>query len=390
MTSPSKSFSEREDAAANLFLCHSPLQVLHSHLVRREHLQDRADWFLAYAEWISPLMVRPKLWTKVISVSDSRPEYGQVIRKIRTILATLEREISFSKYRSINLVVSDLYWLMNNCLVAGLARFCRRENIAFRISILDEGSVLYTNERVGLRRLLRCWAKYLYLAAHWLPGLLLHPGNVDYYHPLCRRVYCLHPELLKPPDGVPVDRIEATATWELYGDASGGFRFPPKSCLYLSQPMYKLAGMELQREIVCAMQRQLQAEGIQHFFYKPHHADRPSWTERLERECGMEPLIMQELPIELLASRCDASVIVSHSCSALLNVAAYGFRGRVIAYGLNRLRGAFRETAQFEDFVSVLRRVGGVELVDAPERDDKSCATAATASPGTASVTFRE
>ena len=362
----SATMSSDSSSTVTIFQCNAPLEVIHAHLVRAQHADEPGDWFLAYPEWVSPLGVRADMWREAISVQDSRPEYGAIASRIRTNLARLQSRIPFERYSRIDLVVSDLFWLMNNVLAGEVARLCEQRGIDFGLSILDEGSVLYTGSRLGVRRTLRCWAKFAYLKLHGFAGFWLHPKNVDYLHPLCKRVFCLHPKLLSPPSRILIEEIDPRLLERVYGERLVSVSLPPKSCLYLFQPLYKLVGVQRQLQIVHGFLGYLRQRGIRHFYYKPHHADLPHWCGLLEGECGLKPLELREMvPIEFLSARCNADVILSHSTSALLNLHAYGFRGEVIAYGLDKLRQSFPEASQFEDYTRALKALGGIELVAA-------------------------
>ncbi len=352
-----------------LIQCNASLEVIHSHLVRAAHFDDeQSDWAISYPEWVSARAVKSELWTFVLPSCDTRPEYGEVVRRLRQSLANLKREIPLEKYSRIRLVVSDLSWLMNNVLVTMLSQLCRRLGIDFGLSLLDEGSVMYTGVRFGLRRSLRSVAKYLYLRAHRLPATLILPGNVDYFHRLCDRVYCLHPQLLTVPERVALEEIRTDLLESVYGDVIPALSCPPRSCLYLSQPLYKLVGKDRQLAVVRSFVARFSSEGIKAFCYKPHHADLPFWCQLLEKECGLRPLDFREtVPIELLASRCTAEVVVSHSTSALLNLRRYGYGGRVVAYGLPQLRGSFLEQYQYDSFLQMLRRLDEVEMIGAED-----------------------
>jgi hypothetical protein len=347
-----------------LIQCNATLEVLHAHLVRAKHSDDDRDWILVYPEWVSSLLVLPDLWTSVIAGVDTRPEYGNAAKRLRRHLSALRSHVVFNSYQEIELVVSDLSWLMNNILVAWVSRLCSKRHIDFRLSLLDEGAVLYSGTRLGLRRTAKSVAKYAFLRLNRFPALLVHPKNADYLHRLCTHIYCLHPDLLDVPSRVTKERIHSEMLNEIYGDRIPTLVLPLRSCLYLSQPLYKLVGTERQLAVVHALREALCAQGIFQLFYKPHHADLPEWCELLEKECGFEPISMREMvPIEMLAARCDADIIVSHICSALLNLKSYGYRGRVIAYGLDQLSSAFSERSQLEDYTRALRRIGDVETL---------------------------
>jgi len=159
------------------------------------------------------------------------------------------------------------------------------------------------------------------------------------------------------------ERINGELLSKVYGNRIPLLELPPQSSLYLSQPLYRLVGTDRQLAVVRSLRQALLAQGITRCFYKPHHADRKEWCDLLEAECGMTPISLREaVPIEMLVPRCSAEVIVSHICSALLNLKTYGYKGRVIAYGLEELSSAFPERSQVEDYTAALRRIGDIEI----------------------------
>ena len=367
----------RKDVKKSLTLiqCNATLEVLHAHLVRASCANNHRDWILVYPEWVAPVLVLPGLWTKVIAGCDTRPEYGNIAKRLRDHLCALRSQFPFDSYSEIELIVSDLSWLMNNVLLAWLSRFCSERGIEFKLSFLDEGAVLYTGTRMHARGTLKSFTKYVFLKLNGFPSVFIHPKNRDYLHGLSSRIYCLHPELLNPPPGVTLERIHPELLERLYGDRLQTMSLPSRSCLYLSQPLYKVVGIDRQLAIVESLCKSLRANGISQLFYKAHHADLPNWCHLLEKTFGFQPVAPQQmLPIEMLASRCDAALIVSHVCSALLNLKSYGYQGRVIAYGINQLSGAFQERAHLQAYLSALERIGDVEVLATSEAITNSCA----------------
>jgi hypothetical protein len=355
--------ADTRSSKLTLFQCGASLEVLHAHLVRAAHDGEAGDWVIAFPEWVPPLVLRQEMWTKQLAVADARPEYGHAADKIRKNLETLANEISLASYRQIELVVSDLFWLMNNVIVAWMVRFCACRKIQFRLSLMDEGAVLYTGTRLGMRRTLKSLAKFVYLKLHRFSALWIRPGNADYLNPLCTKVYCLHPNLLDLPRHVEVERIDSAWMAVVYGSNQAKIPLPPGSCLYLSQPLYKSIDMERQLEVVQESRSYLQKQGIIHFYYKAHHADVPEWLGRLESECRFQPLALQDrIPVELVARTCGADIVLGHSTSALLNLRVYGYRGRIISFGLQKLRAASEES-QYHYYLSALKKLGQVELV---------------------------
>ena len=346
-----------------LFQCGASLEVLHAHLVRAAYQGEAGDWVITFPEWVSRLVLRQEMWTKALAVTDTRPEYGHAASKVRKNLETLANEISLASYRQIELVVSDLFWLMNNVFVAWMVHFCRSRNIHFRLSLIDEGAVLYTGTHLGMRRTLKSLAKFAYLKLHRFPALWIHSGNADYLNALCTKVYCLHPNLLDLPQHVEMERIDPGWMAAVYGSNQAEIQLPVRSCLYLSQPLYKSIDMARQLGVVQESRSYLQKQGMIHFYYKAHHADLPEWLGRLEKDCSFQPLALQDrIPIELVARTCGADVVLGHSTSALLNLRAYGYRGRIISFGLQKLRAA-SETSQYQHYLSAVKKLGQVELV---------------------------
>jgi len=352
-------------AKLTLIQCNASLEVIHAHLVRAAHGKESGAWVLAFPEWVSRLAVHEEMWTKALALPDTRPEYGDAAAKIRRNLATLTAAIPLTSYSQIELVVSDLFWLANNVLAANLARFCEKRRISFRLALMDEGAVLYSGTRLGVRRTLKSLAKYAYLKLHRFPALLIHPGNADYLHSLCRKVYCLHPNLLQLPPQLEMERIDPVWMSSVYDSQRIPFSLATGSCLYLSQPLYKAVGMDRQAAVVREAKAYLREQGIVNFSYKAHHADLPAWLERLENECGFQPLSLREqLPVELLAPMCQAEVVLGHCTSALLNLRLYGYEGRIISFGLHKLRAAFPDASQLGDYLHAVNTLGHVELVD--------------------------
>jgi hypothetical protein len=351
---------------ATIFLCSSPLQLIHAHLVRHNYLaSEDADCFLFYEAPISELILVREMWASVVELVTSKRKSGAAQQNIRSNLEAISATVDWGRYSSFHLVISDLYWLMNNLAVGELSRICRRSKKPFSFSILDEGAVLYTGAKLGWKRSMRCLGRSAYLFGNGLHTVIVRDSNADYRHPACRTVYCLHPSLLRVPSRVQKVPIEPERLGEIYGESFGELRFPDRSGLYLSQPLYQKLGIRRHVELIRASRDVLARQGITHFYYKAHHFDSAEWRETLESEIGFSPIPNgQGLPVEVWARCCNADAIFGHFSSALLNVQVYGYRGRVIACGLEQVSRVFLENKQFLEYLDALSRLGTVETLD--------------------------
>jgi hypothetical protein len=352
--------------AATIFLCSSPLQLIHAHLVRHNYLATQdSDCFLFHEGPVSKQLIVEKMWTSVTELITSKRAHGNTQKNIATNLKGIFAEVHWDRYSSIELIISDLYWLMNNVAVAAISRMCRVSKKHFSFSILDEGAVLYTGDRLGWKRSIRCLGRSAYLFLNGLDTVIVRNSNADYRHPACRIVYCLHPALLRVPNHIPKVPIDPERLEEVYKDGFGALRLEPRSALYLSQPVYQTLGIARQAELVRASRDMLSRQGIVNFYYKPHHFDSDEWRSCLQTEIGFSPIPNGHgLPVEVWAKSCNAELIFGHFSSALLNMRAYGYQGRVVACGLKQVSGVFVENKQFLDYLDVLARLGTVETLD--------------------------
>ena len=289
----------------------------------------------------------------------SKRAHGNTQQNITANLKAIFAEVHWDGYSSIELIISDLYWLMNNVAVAAISRMCTVSKKQFSFSILDEGTVLYTGDRLGWKRSIRCLGRSAYLFLNGLDTVVVRNSNADYRHPACRTVYCLHPALLRVPDHVPKVPIDPQRLDEVYRHGFGELRVEPRSALYLSQPVYQTLGIARQAELVRASRDMLSRQGIVNFYYKPHHFDSVEWRNTVQTDIGFTPIPNGHgLPVEIWAKSCNAEVIFGHFSSALLNMRAYGYQGRVVACGLKQVSGVFVEN------LDVLARLGTVEILD--------------------------
>jgi hypothetical protein len=349
-----------------IFLCSSPLQLIHAHLVRHDHLNQKEDDCFLFVEGEVPEQLIIKgMWTSITKLESSKRAFGSAQKNITTNLESIFSAVHWEQYSAVHLIISDLYWLMNNVAMASLSRRCKKARKRFSFSILDEGAVVYTGDRLGWKRRLRCLGRSAYLFLNGLETVVVTDANADYRHPWCKTVYCLHPSLLRVPPQVPKVAIDPERLREIYSAGFGELRLAPRSALYLSQPVYQTLGMERHSELVCASRDVLGQQGIRNFYYKPHHFDSVEWRATMEKKLGFLPIPNGHgLPVEVLGRTCNAEIIFGHFSSALLNLHAYGYQGRVVACALKQVSSVFLENQQFLEYLDVLARIGTIETLD--------------------------
>src|SRR5262249_32249489 len=217
------------------------------------------------------------MWKRTAMLASSRREIRGAPARITENLKTINEVLGSNTYDAVHLLMSDTFWLMNNVVLAALSRRSRSVNQMFSFSILDEGAVLYTSAELNLKRSIKSLARSAYLLSHGLPSVLVHNGNSDFRHSLCRAAYCLHPKLLTPTAAVTPSPIDPGHLSDLYGDAFGKLELPSDSSIYISQPLYRRIGLRNQTSLVLQSCELLRKQGIKKFYYKSHHFDTSEW-----------------------------------------------------------------------------------------------------------------
>lgn len=356
---------EGGEQVVNLFLCSSPLQVVCAHAIALEHFRSPSDVnVLAVEGDADRRIVLGDLWAAELSLHDTRPEWGDWARKIRCNIDAIEGQLHGMQLARLRLFVSDLFWLMNNSLVAHFRQRARRERLSYEVFLVDEGTVMYTQHRLPIRARVRGLLKYVALRLSGLSALHITESTSGYRHPLCTGVYCFHPMLLDGLSQVPVFPVPVGQLGYARPLLTNFVALPARSCLYLSQPLYKLAGQKRQYAVVQRVREEMTRGGIEHFYYKSHHADLADWRGLLEDELGFTPLPgTGRIPIEVLIDGLQPAVLVSHNTSALVNIASSPFPGRVIACGLRELVEPYAGRMVLAEYRRVLRSVPKVEVL---------------------------
>jgi hypothetical protein len=311
--------------------------------------------------------VDSSLWNEIVALHDSRLVLAGWRQRFAENLAAIRALKRRHAATTATLLVSNLYWLMNNALVADTVSATVSRN-GFDLALFDQGLVMYCQARLGLPELAeipRSLAKYLLLRANGFPSMLITPWNADLRHPLPRRVYCWHPELLTSSRRlVPLDHhhVASYAARQL----PGAPLMAPDSCLYLSQPIYRFIGRDVFKPFVEGLHDTLVARGYSTLYYKAHHHDDDEWKTYLEDELGFSPLSGYDtIPAEVLAIAMRPPLVAGHSSSALMNIAKWVEDVRVLAFGARAIDKLGKFTAHppiYPSVPSLFARFPNIEI----------------------------
>src|SRR5690349_19647258 len=90
--------------STNIFLCSSPLQVVHAHLVRKQYLAHARNCFLLCEPPINAQLVRLEMWDDFTKLENSRRGVGNAPRAIATNLTRILEKISNVRQESVHLL----------------------------------------------------------------------------------------------------------------------------------------------------------------------------------------------------------------------------------------------------------------------------------------------
>ena len=94
--------------AATIFLCSSPLQLIHAHLIRHNYLAGQdSDCFLFYEGPVSKQLLVTKMWNSVTELITSKRAQGNAQRNIASNLKAIFAEVHWGCYSSIGVEMLD-------------------------------------------------------------------------------------------------------------------------------------------------------------------------------------------------------------------------------------------------------------------------------------------
>ena len=347
----------------HLIIISSPLQALVVWLLLNSVVPLKQGKVIVCIEGSYHLPHMPGM--RIINISDTRN------RDCATIKNNLELMMK-SVQSSLRLWVSDLFWPMNNAVYSALLDKGSLDKVTF----FDEGIVLYWMERLTALRFGRELLKF---------AILKQRSNMSFTTPSIRpfygnrrngEVYALHPELLNHDALIRPIRVDFDAIGQfnkaLNGDdevldftqwGEGG-----TVALLLNQPYYRISTREKFHSLVTNATSIIRSMGYSDLYVKLHPSDSSSVFSEFYQPLGYQNILESaRIPIEatLHAMRPDTA-LVSFNSSVLLNASAFGFRGKVISYGLDWIADQYllQRSTILKHQPDLFRRMGVITLLD--------------------------
>lgn len=328
----------------NLFVISSPLQLLTVTNIQLQFPKKHNENSILFVE--GERYHHPAAndgWDEIVIANYVRPRIDNLIKNIRLNLQSIDTLLTKHKPTRVKLFISDLYWVSNNVIFAYLLkRF--KDNMS--CALFDEGCALYTKPDLSYRDRMRSFIKWMALKTAGMPYLILHKKSFDQGNPLIHSLYCYHPELftgerLRKSIGLNPELLQSFLAQLTKLNEPTTIR--QKTLLFLSQPYHLYIPMAELKIIMNNMKDYFQKKGVNEFFLKPHHLDKPEWKNILENELGFKTYTGNvSIGIEAAARYLDFEYVVAFSSSALLNLKKFGYRGEVVSYGREQI-GRFRQ-----------------------------------------------
>lgn len=348
----------------NLFVVSSPLQLLTAMNIRLQYPPETDSKNILFIEgenYYQPLI--RSYWDEVIVGDYVRPRVDNIVKNIRQNLKRIEALVKKYQADSVNLHISDLYWIANNIVYAYLKKCFKNQ---FYCSLFDEGCVLYTKQHLPLRERIRSFVKWCIFKFFGIDFQILHSGNFDQNNRHIKAIYCYHSELfhharrtkakdLNPQLLAPLlDQITQQGATE---------NLRKGSLLFLSQTYFHHISYKHLRNVLKNLVMYFKKLHIEEFYFKPHHLDDPLWIDILQNEFHFKRYDHDlSVGIEASARYLNFEYIVAFSSSALLNLNKFGYRGTVVSYGINQFN-QFKETRRINRNIQEIFSKKGISLI---------------------------
>jgi hypothetical protein len=158
-------------------------------------------------------------------------------------------------------------------------------------------------------------------------------------------------------------RIDESAQ-KLWGGGEWGCILPDRAALVLGQPYHRInqAGF---KTLLAGLAQHLRQTGCSRVFVNLHPSEGMEVFESYYRDLGFEiGCPDMNAPVESIMQALPAtSTLVSFNSSALLNARKFGFRGEVIAYGLDWVAAQYPFQPSLYKLNSGLLEYAGVAII---------------------------
>lgn len=339
----------------NIFLINSPLQALNSWLIIKDKSLTNCVVFVEGQNCYFPALDNCEI---IYLPTTFRLKWDV----IKSNLSQIESYFS----NPFNLFITDPFFA-HNCVVISAAY--RSKNLQF-IYFVDEGMVIYWFTKVPWQRLVR--GAGLYIISKIKTGNGVFPRR--YPFETMRSIgglYCLSPHLESigwPNDVYPIctsaiglySKNIIPQHHELFVQAPPG----KKRILFLAQPHHYFIPKDSFAEIIKRFSDWLSSEGYNDVWLKPHHQQNPEDVKACYSGLKYHLCFSEiQMPAECLAPFLTGVDVVSNSSSALINMKAFGFHGRVISQGYEDVAQHYTYSRSHLDRQKVLFVKAGVEVI---------------------------
>ena len=315
-----------------VFLVSSPLQALVVFLIHSDgRFSNPIKKPLIFLE--GELHFPPCDTAEVIPISNTRWNRSSIPKVATKLLEYLMED-------EIDLWVSELLWPMNNHFYSLLKENKKLKSLNF----FDEGLVLYYNHKhnkaLYLREVLKSIVfKFIY-------GKYQIPNRDPFYgYQELRNVVAINPDAMDPNKFKSQLLIKEKRLAEFFRTYPSAQKLEKSisavkgSSVLLSQPMYRVIGDDLFLDILTDLISYLSDNGYTDVMVKLHPSEGLEEFEKYYQPLGLKTLpIGSELPFEIFVRNLSKdSALISFSSSVLLNARQFGFRGKLVAFGLDRV-----------------------------------------------------
>ena len=247
----------------------------------------------------------------------------------------------------IDLWVSELLWPMNNHFYSLLKANKKLKSLNF----FDEGLVLYYNHSHNKALYLREVFKSIFFKFKYGEYQIPNRDPFSGYQEL-RNVVAINPDVMDPNKfksqlSIKEERLaEFFRQHPLAKKLEKSISTAKGSSVLLAQPMYRVIGDKLFLDILTDLISYLTVNGHTDILVKLHPSEGLEEFHKYYQPLGLKTLpIGSELPFEIFLRYLSSdTTMISFGSSVLLNARKFGFRGRLVAFGLDRMLG-FRKLA---------------------------------------------
>lgn len=359
----------KQSSSLHLFLVSSPLQLLTATILNLQYLQPLTNvtkvMFIEGEQYTEKDSL--KLWDNIVYGRPVRPHIDTLDTNIKYNIQKIS-QLNLSDYHDVTLYISDLYWTFNNVIYTYLLSSLSSER--YKCSIYEEGLVMYVRESLSLRDRAKSWFYFLKFYFKKIPYTILTHRKHENRNEHINTIYCLHPHLFNIIERKNKCKPLNTSFAQPYIESNYPIRDAEtklkkdSSLLFLFQPFTNIITKGTLHAIIKQMVLYFSGKGVSEFYLKAHHFTSSEWLVELQEKYPFK--IWQDdinVPIEIYASTLAFENVVAINSSALLNLKAFGYKGNLISFGLDRIEAVKKQTLISKKIRNIYQK-SGIEVVN--------------------------